>query len=383
MFNRFRRVTTTGRYISEIDGLRFIAISVVVLQHIYQAVSDRHLPINGPIPQAWLLGRLHIGVELFFVISGFVLALPFASHYLRDAPPVSLRKYYWRRVTRLEPPYLLSLLVLYLFVVFYYHIHPRELLPHLLTGAAYLHNFFYHPHHNPINPVAWSLEIEVQFYLVAPLLALIFLVRRKAFRRMGILTILLVDFLVVRELIVRGYSLPYSLAGFLPYFLSGFLVADMYCTDWNENPDAHAAYDLLAVIAAVLLVAYFVTKSLPTFIPYFLHFALVVAAFRGPWFRRFLRLRPVVVIGGMCYTIYLLHFHLIGVLADAAVGISLTPLPWINLLIYVFCFSSVILLVSAPAFLLVEKPCMQKDWPQRLAAAIRTRGKKTVLKTEA
>ena len=54
------------------------------------------------------------GVELFFVISGFILGLPFAAHYLKGAAPVSLRKYYLRRLTRLEPPYIVALLVLFI-----------------------------------------------------------------------------------------------------------------------------------------------------------------------------------------------------------------------------------------------------------------------------
>ena len=52
------------------------------------------------------------GVELFFAISGFILGIPFASHYLRGVPRVNLRRYFIRRLTRLEPPYIINLMVL-------------------------------------------------------------------------------------------------------------------------------------------------------------------------------------------------------------------------------------------------------------------------------
>ena len=60
---------------------------------------------------ARVLEHGNYGVQLFFVISGFVLALPFASHYLCQTRAVSLRAYFLRRLTRLEPPYVLSMLL--------------------------------------------------------------------------------------------------------------------------------------------------------------------------------------------------------------------------------------------------------------------------------
>src|SRR6266513_382861 len=90
----FRRITTSGNFIPEIDGLRFIAISSVVLDHIALYVTDlsRH-----PMGLFELGGR---GVELFFVISGFILAVPFASQHLCGGPRLGLRKYFLRRITR-------------------------------------------------------------------------------------------------------------------------------------------------------------------------------------------------------------------------------------------------------------------------------------------
>ena len=51
-------------------------------------------------------------MPLFFAISGFILALPFAEHYLSGAPRPTLGRYYVRRVTRIEPPYVINLTIL-------------------------------------------------------------------------------------------------------------------------------------------------------------------------------------------------------------------------------------------------------------------------------
>jgi peptidoglycan/LPS O-acetylase OafA/YrhL len=75
----FRRITTSGEFIPEIDGLRFIAIALVITHHLALFVSIQRGQNEGP------LSRGQLGVELFFVISGFILAVPFAMQYLGSA----------------------------------------------------------------------------------------------------------------------------------------------------------------------------------------------------------------------------------------------------------------------------------------------------------
>ena len=77
--NRLQRRPTEGGYIAQIDGLRFIAIFAVVLQHL----SERMLRLSTHTIEkddfTFFISRGTIGVFLFFAISGFVLALPFAK----------------------------------------------------------------------------------------------------------------------------------------------------------------------------------------------------------------------------------------------------------------------------------------------------------------
>jgi peptidoglycan/LPS O-acetylase OafA/YrhL len=107
------RETSSGRFIPEMDGLRFVAIGMVILFHLNGYLAAKAtFPQYSLMAQSDWLARIALvgfrGVELFFVISGFILGLPFAAHHIEGAPPVNLRKYYLRRLTRLEPPYIVT-----------------------------------------------------------------------------------------------------------------------------------------------------------------------------------------------------------------------------------------------------------------------------------
>src|SRR5260221_7236717 len=108
------RITTSGLYIPELDGLRFIAIALVVIGHTQQLVAMKlGMTMGADETAAFILSRMVVGVELFFVISGFILGLPFAANSLADGPPVNLRSYFLGRITRLEPPYIICMLLLF------------------------------------------------------------------------------------------------------------------------------------------------------------------------------------------------------------------------------------------------------------------------------
>ena len=146
---QFRRITTSGKFVPEIDGLRFVAVASVVLYHLHGFLPDGgiHVPARAAISHGYR------GVNLFYVISGFVLGLPFALHRFTQAPPVSLKAYYARRLTRLEPPYLLNLCLCFAMAVLAQGANPRSLLPHLAASMLYLHNLIYGVP-STINPVA-------------------------------------------------------------------------------------------------------------------------------------------------------------------------------------------------------------------------------------
>src|SRR5205085_10364304 len=144
LVNKLSRVTSSGELIPEIDGLRFLAITSVLFHHlmsIYLHRSGRSpVQVNSLMDwsamdaQSWLVPLCysgHFGVNLFFAISGFILALPFAKRSFADRPAPSLKNYYLRRVTRIEPPYAICLILFFLYQWQVFHRELGLLFPHL------------------------------------------------------------------------------------------------------------------------------------------------------------------------------------------------------------------------------------------------------------
>lgn len=113
----FKRITSSGSFIPEIDGLRFIAIVSVVLFHLSGFLTKKMQNHSGDILTVTILKHIlshgHLGVPLFFIISGFILGLPFAKFFISKGPRINFKKYFFRRLTRLEPPYILTMTVLF------------------------------------------------------------------------------------------------------------------------------------------------------------------------------------------------------------------------------------------------------------------------------
>ena len=372
---RFSRQTSTGRFIPQLDGLRFVAIAMVVLFHLNGFVAS-YAPIAFSVtPKYDTLSRLlvhgHYGVQFFFIISGFILALPFASHYLNKTKRVDLAGYYTRRLTRLEPPYLLSLIIICAFIVAVKGVELQTLLPHFGAGLIYVHNIIYGTG-NRINGVAWSLEVEVQFYLLVPLLTKLFGVRSRIRRRATIIA-LGAAAIIFQWLFVQGTegALALSIFNFLQFFLVGFLLADLYLSEWRDSRSRHWYWDVVAVLGCLSLpFIWSHVLSIRLLFPV-VAFIVYCAAFRGVVTHRILGNRWLATIGGMCYSIYLLHYPIINFAYSRSKALVFTNNFKVNLLAQILIIVPVVLVVSGIFFLLVEKPCMKKDWPRRLWMKIR------------
>jgi peptidoglycan/LPS O-acetylase OafA/YrhL len=371
-----RRQTSGRAYVPEVDGLRFIAILSVVLFHISVQVQDQP---GGKAIFALLDPVVHNGyrgVELFFVISGFILGLPFARHRLTGAPIMRLRTYFYRRLTRLEPPYIAIILIRAALIVFVLHQSFRLVLPHLLATLGYMHSLVY-GYFSSINPPVWSLEVEIQFYCLAPFLAwLLFSFRRSdLLRRAGFVALILAagvcqQLLISPENAQQG-RFAYSILFSFQYFLAGFLLCDLYVIGWEKIPH-HWLWDLVCLPLWVW-VFWWNSPWFHVWLP-LACVVLYVGAFKGPVHRAFFRNPIIATIGGMCYSIYLTH-NLVLTKANllfrpiTAHGPPSLALVWvISGLITLLVFAAGLMY-----YVLLERPCMERDWPQKLAVRLRLR----------
>jgi peptidoglycan/LPS O-acetylase OafA/YrhL len=367
-----RRRTTSGRFIAEVDGLRFIAIALVVLFHVHDYLTTKfRIPAGSAANEDWLdrfAATGHYGVHIFFIISGFVLALPFAAHFLGGRSPVRLRAYFIRRLTRLEPPYIVAMLCLALALVAMGAAR-GPILPHLLASLGYVHNIVYGVP-STINVVAWSLEIEVQFYIFAPALASVFRIGDRWVRR-GVIVGAIALAITVQYWLAPAPWVPLSVVGFLQFFLCGFLIADLYVTDWKSAPTRTHVWDVVTLIGWPMLGILWMQDSPNPALFIALAFVLFCAAFRGTLTSRLLGTPVIATIGGMCYTIYLLHFPLISIIGRHTLPLGSGQPQWVHLLVQTAIIVPPVLVVCLVYFSLIERPCMERDWPQRLVAWLR------------
>jgi len=349
-----------------------VAILSVLMFHLGGEVNARG-PKNLAMPRnfEWLnivQGNGDRGVVLFFVISGYILARPFLREHRLEGHPVKLGRYFLRRLTRLEPPYILSLLIFTFAEWQVNHVALRTLLPHLLASLTYTHNVIYSAP-SLISFVTWSLEIEVQFYILAPLLGNLYRIEKTALRRATIAVLMGVMGIVSMHL---GDRMHGTLLGYAQYFLAGFLLADLLEYP-RHAPRQHWLWDVVSVAAwggvFFLPKGAFVMAWLPlVIIPAYL------AAFYGRVSNWFFRQPFVALTGGMCYSIYLLHMLVISTAFRVVKHLHGYNDGETMLLQQVVLLLPLVLLVGAVYFVLIERPCMDPEWPQKLWRRLRGAG---------
>jgi len=159
-----------------LDGIRgFAALQITVYHCVIASAAFR---ING----FKTLGAGLFGVDIFFVLSGFVLFLPWAEARMRGAPPPTLGQYYRRRFRRIAPAYYFMLFFLIVFFT------PTYIAPSLVYSWSGLFSVLTHLSFQQaivmsglgnwfgwraqpgfeVNGVVWTLTFELYFYLLLP-----------------------------------------------------------------------------------------------------------------------------------------------------------------------------------------------------------------------
>ena len=380
----FQRTTQSSSFIPEIDGLRFFAIITVVIFHLNTAYSrqlgmdDYAMSVLGGSREitssGWWIIRLDMGVKVFFAISGMVLALPFLKAGLFGGKKIDLKDYFYRRLTRLEPPFIITLLGFYMVQMLFLDKTAAELLPHMMAGLLYLHTFIFAAP-NPINPVTWSLETEAQFYMIVPLLFFLLFRSPGKWYRVAVIAGLFAFSLFFKHYTYYKlvYFLQYCIFAFFTNFITGILFAWLFLAKKEFFRVKHLLWDF-AGMAGILFIFIFYKPQAEIINNIFFNtgiFLLMLAAFKGTYFNRFFTLPFVYVVGGMCYTIYLLHYAFLQLLVKFTGSLQTGSGYLPDLLLQFIVALPAILLVSGIFFLLIEKPCMDKRWPARMMEQIK------------
>jgi peptidoglycan/LPS O-acetylase OafA/YrhL len=203
-----------------LDGLRGLAVSLVLLRHAsrpFWSVEEPLLPVLG-----WDAGILlingWIGVDLFFVLSGFLIAHHILRLRDRHSGPWHWLPYLGKRAFRIVPTYYAVLFLVVLGAFPAYDIPTESMAPRVAYHLLFLQDYL------PSNIVVafWSLGVEEKFYLIAPLLVLARASAGSLRERItGILAILCIG-IGLRVLTAIVNSDVDSYAAFFPEFRSPF-----------------------------------------------------------------------------------------------------------------------------------------------------------------
>ncbi len=303
-------------YKPHIDGMRAIAVVSVILYHL-------KIQIGG----ASFLGGGFLGVDLFFVLSGYLITKILVAEKI-ETGGIRLSEFYWRRSKRILPS--LVLVILTSIPVAWYVLSPTELerfVKSIIASLMFLSNGFwflelgtYGAQSGLLQPFlhTWSLAIEEQFYLLFPLLVIFLGGNRNFVKYLIILTICSLGLAFLSTIWNPEFSFfsPVSRGWEL---LAGSVLACFHV--YHSNPEKNVSWpckvsSLASGLAILIILVFFYYADLAEIVhPGFVTLPVVIAACVLIHFDsqsnvvvQLLSTRPMVHIGKLSYSLYLWHF---------------------------------------------------------------------------
>ena len=320
---------------------------------------------------AIIIGTGHTGVELFFFISGFCLCWPYVKHQFSNGNPVSLRKYFQRRVFKILPSYIFALTVIAFFIPI-----PSDHIPlweDYLLHLFFLHNF--NPHtFTSIAGSFWSLAIEVEFYVVFPLIITIFQQRPIHVLLTSIFVSISYKLIIAHAGLAWTFFYDYQLFDFIDIFIFGMTAAYVIARFKNtphrfmKNGSGMTMISICAVIFFLEIQCFILTnKSGPETwyalgevrdIYGLLLFMFVVSVYFGkPWIRNCLEWKVLNYFSMISYNLYLWNktiiIFLVGIVSTLILPQHARPIITVSLVF------GIPIIIATVLTWLVERPFLR------------------------
>lgn len=304
----------TAQRVSYLDGLRAIAVLAVLLAHTFPATFPDGVR----------------GVDLFFVISGFCLSAPYLA-----GKAVNAQSFYLARLTRIAPPYYISL-ALFVSLAMTPFACPPFATPweHVRAQLPAEVALFSIPLRPAIDLPFWTLAVEARWYVVCPGLIALYLRSRASFFLIGIA-------LYALHVLWNAVDL-----GTLPCFMLGIVAADI------KRHRFAASAAVLSLTVAILLPHGSGELDHGNPLWHAAAFFTVLAVHDVPS----LAWRPMSLIGKASYSIYLTHFPILIFLQSHGIASVLSMLS--------------ALAVGLSFFALVERPILASPLKRNAEALV-------------
>jgi peptidoglycan/LPS O-acetylase OafA/YrhL len=353
--------------IAALTALRFFAALSIVLHHLRGSFG-----INVNAFQGWNFG---VAVSLFFVLSGFVLQYSY-GHISRQS---EIRSFYFKRVFRIWPLHLICAVLAILLIPNLLENSVRGVL--ILTSNLFLVQGWVPipEYYFSINPVSWSISVEVFFYLLFPALTV-------ALRRQGVLILLFVTFIITILIISAGGKFPnYSVDAAneitshgliyinpitrLFEFVLGMSTASVYKkVQFIPNSMLASIFEIVILSTAVLWVSplgrmfdqmlNIQNHGLAMYWGYtgagLIWCAVIfILAFNKGFISRILQNKIFVFLGEISFALYMIHYPISNILtAKLTVNEFAPSIPLVT-------YFTVCLSLSTILFLIIERPCVR------------------------
>lgn len=367
------------RHIPGLDGIRAIAAGLVLVYHFW-AVNK----VTFPEPVQLVVTTGWVGVDIFFVISGFILFLPWARGAFTGTP-VQPRRFLRNRVLRIMPAFWFNTLVLVGVA------HTSLLLTfdgwkHLLAYGTFLAG--YAPpsisRNLLLNQVTWTLTIEMTFYLLLPLIARFFTRNRWMWALpvtvLGSTLFKLVAIDRYEETIGALHVALSSIFGTLNQFAVGMAVAAIWARWEHRGVRLPSGLGLAGTLIGALgvwgslwiiqygvgLQSYLYGSGPFGWIPLlavrpalavFVGLALLSICYQANVVTRVLALRPIAYLGVVSYGIYLWHLPVSQWLWQ---GMSPEWSPWHKAFLLFTVGTGLTIVWAAVSHRFIEKPFLQR-----------------------
>lgn len=307
--------------LNQLAGLRGICAWWVVFYHFLGLMND-----SVPTPVRHFIAHGYLAVDLFFLLSGFVIFLSYHASLSTNFPH-SVGKFYWNRFSRIYPLHFVMLGgYLMLFAAFTY-LSSSHAAPESYTWSAFIQSMFlvhmWFGSDLTWNVPSWSISSEWFVYLFFPLMA--FSLRKL---RGGIAAHLLsIVAAAVVLYVIYAMSGLHSIGADIPHmalvrtmfeFLMGVFVGSLY-VNHRDFLERYATVALAAFVASCLLYA---LTSTPDYALIPITFALLIAylSVTTSWITAALSTPVLVYLGEISYSTYMVHYLVYDLLKAAFIS---------------------------------------------------------------
>ena len=315
----YQRFTHSAAYRPDIDGLRAIAVMMVIGFHAFPSI------FKGGF----------VGVDIFFVISGYLISTILLRSLSQQT--FSLTQFYRNRIKRIFPA-LLIVLIFCLIAGWYLltAVEFKQLGKHVAAGSVFISNIIYMGERGYFDTASdtkpllhlWSLAVEEQFYIVLPLLLwCLYKTKNKALEVVALIALcsFLLALFATSDSTVRFYS-PQT--RFWELLLGTIIACYQHCATTEQNLNGRVAqlvfgwvnkwanfFSMFGIALIVISMAVInrqqTTPGVWTLIPTIGTSLLIIVGMKG-WFNRtILSSRVFVAIGLISYPLYLWHWPLL------------------------------------------------------------------------